>query len=204
MWEDILKLRRYRMPIYSTDIDYLESFNGLRYIIDDLQTLCENLELQFTINNFNYREYNAEYDRDYHRMLSMLSSTIFDMARDSQIKSRSKGGLNYARGSSFKNRVYRETEVKIDSNRKFIQFIFKSYKQGETPLYEINMVVSFPDSVTSDVMLEYEYVFIQYFTDNFDNGNLNVKKLVDNIFNHLGITVDDSNAEGVVREKWWQ
>ena len=66
------------------------------------------------------------------------------------------------------------------------------------------MVVSFPNSVTSDVMWEYENGFIQYFTDNFDNGNLDVKTLVDNIFNHLGITVDDTDAEGVVREKWWQ
>jgi len=188
----------------SLNIDYLESFAGLRYVIYDLQNLCENLELQFDINNFNYREYKPSQKTDYHRMLFMLNQIIYAMAQDPQIKSSKKGGKNYARGVRGKTFVFREAEVNIDSNQKFIQFRFKSYEQGHTPLYEIDMAITFPDSVTSDVMWEYKTGFIQYFTDNFDNGNLDVESLVDNIFKHLDITVDDTNAEGTVREKWWQ
>ena len=50
-----------------------------------------------------------------------------------------------------------------------------------------------------------------YFMKNFDNGTLDVESLVDNIFNHLGLTVveeteqePEQEPEGTIREKWWE
>jgi len=204
MWEDILKYS-------SNNIDGREAFDALRNIKDNLITICNNVGLSFTVNSTHREnEYYAKNDSHYHRMLFHLNTIFYDMARNPELNNlkREDRGLRYK--GSFRagtvKRVYTWRKAKVDIGKDKMNIYFASHEVGKIPFYEFNMIIRIPDRIRANnerlILLKDELGI--YFINNFDSGNLDVETLVDNIFNHLDLTVVDEEFEGSVREKWWE
>jgi len=214
VWEDILKLRSYRLGEgESSKVNGREFFDAILDIRNDLRRLCNKLGLGFKENNPNI--YYSELDSDYYRMLFHLNTIFYNnMSRELESGNfeRSDKRLKY-KGGKKSGKIYfdRRANVFIDDDVKAITITLESRKRGpiESPdfknvsVYFLRLSVFMPKKISLDRLEDIKQEFIKYFTDNFDNGNLDVEMLVDNIFNYLYLEID-TEAEGTVREKWWQ
>ena len=215
MWEDILKLRSYRLGHSESTVNGREFFDAILDIRNDLRRLCNKLGLDFKENRPNV--YDSELDSDYYRMLFHLNTIFYDnMSRKLESPNFERNDKRLKYKGKFSERtvkkIYfdRRANVFIDDDEKAITITLETRRRGpiESPdfknvsVYFLSLNVFMPEKIDPNGLEDIKQEFIKYFTDNFDNGNLDVKMLVDNIFNYLHLEIND--IEGTVREKWWQ
>lgn len=206
MWEDILKLRNYSLGGgEGSQTDGRGAFEAISKIRNDLREICNVLNLDFKVNRPNV--YNDEIEVDYYRMLERLNSIIYEIARNpTKVKDWSRSSERVRNKIKFKRRAEISYRAFI-GNRKGLKIILATRKMGSSiSPFHLNMTVYFPKEIDSAELKNIKEKFTKYFTNNFDNGNLDVESLVDNIFNNLELTIeeDEQEPEGTVREKWWQ
>tara|TARA_R100000654_G_scaffold21437_5_gene43221 strand:+ start:20823 stop:21461 length:639 start_codon:yes stop_codon:yes gene_type:complete len=212
MWEDILKLRDYSLGAGgSAQVNGIEAFNALVSIRDDLQILCNNLGITY-IERVRSFVYDSELNSDYYRVLERLNSVFYQMSKKPEIGNLLRDSVRVAAKDLGRNKIayHRSAFVSVDTyegKNKRMRIIFSS--ESTSPLqvlFKLDIRVLIPDSVRSndERVRQLRRELITYFTNNFDNGNLDVESLVDNIFNNLELTIIEDEQEGTVREKWWE
>ena len=214
MWEDILKIRSYSLAgDDGNKMNGSQAFEAISNIRNDLRRMCNKLGLGFKENRPNV--YDSELDSDYYSMLERLNSVIYAMAR--------KRGLKDLKRSSrrLRGRVYFDRRADVSSrafigNQKGLKIILATRRGGRgedgvlssSSVFMLNITAYFPQEINSTELKEIKEEFRTYFTNNFDNGNLDVESLVDNIFNNLQLTIveqePEEELEGTIREKWWE
>ena len=205
MWEDILKLRQYELGDERRSSGRV-AFNALEKIVNDLRAICNLLNLDFKVNRPNV--YNDEIKVDYYRMLERLNSIIYGIANNPKKKDWSRDSERVRNKIKFKRKAELSYRAFI-GNRKGLKIILATRKMGSSiSPFHLNMTVYFPKEINSAELKNIKEKFTKYFTDNFDNGNLDVEAVVDNIFNNLELTIEEQEPElepeGTIREKWWE
>lgn len=203
MWEDILKLRQYELGDERRSSGKV-AFNALRKIRQDLIDICKVMSIPLFINS-DYYEYYAKYDSDYYRMLERLNSIIYEMSEKPELDSLSR---KHDRLENYhgRRRIFTR-RVSVQFGKKNIRLSLNSRESTKNPHYNVNMNLSISNKNFDNERLKLlREELIKYFTNNFDNGNLDVISLVNNIFNHLDLTIveEGEELEGTIREKWWQ
>lgn len=203
MWEDILKLREYELGDERRSSGKV-AFKALDSIVKDLRNVCNSMGIGFSTTHGD-NSYLEQHDSDYYRMLERLNSVIYSMSMQPEL---------YELGRESQRRRGREiytrrANVHINSRR--MRISFSTYSIGRK-IYNVNMGFgSGLKKLTNEELRVFKRRLRAYFKYNFDNGTLDVESLVNNIFNHLGLTVEEETErepelepEGTVREKWWQ
>lgn len=203
MWEDILKLRQYELGDERRSSGR-KCFEALEKIVKDLQIMCNKVGISFTQTHVD-NSYSIRHNSDYYSMLERLNSVIYSMSMKPELDDLTRESQRTRDGKTYT----RKALVNIRSGRMRIHFSTFSFGKR---IYRVNMAFSAGAiKFNNKKLIVLKKRLKYYFMKNFDNGTLDVESLVDNIFNHLGLTVveeteqePEQEPEGTIREKWWE
>ena len=166
--------------------------------------MCNKVGISFTQTHVD-NSYSIRHNSDYYSMLERLNSVIYSMSMKPELDDLTRESQRTRDGKTYT----RKALVNIRSGRMRIHFSTFSFGKR---IYRVNMAFSAGAiKFNNKKLIVLKKRLKYYFMKNFDNGTLDVESLVDNIFNHLGLTVveeteqePEQEPEGTIREKWWE